>query len=314
MRANHLTRCRGAVPAQVTVGQRLEPDCDVKYSVKFMETYRRSTFTLNTVPEVHLPRAPLVKVLTQVQFSRTPSLVSDETEVAMADVLARYPIRRQVLAAGVAFSLGVAANQPMPFPQSPSIVRLFSDPAGAWQVTLSETSVALESFRYESRDDFCDRAQEVFTAVAELSRPPVVDRIGLRYIDRLTGEDLGRLNAYIAPELCVLYGALGEELGLEHSVSDSVIRIGDNERMQVRSGLLPPNGSFDPALPPLGEPSWLLDLDVFTVQGGIEFQPTDMGDRLRRYADHAYAFFRFATTDLFQEEFRRPLPTEAIHQ
>lgn len=286
----------------------------VKYSVKFMETHSRSAFVVDAVPEVHLPRAPLVKVLTQVQFSRTPALVSDETEMAIAEVLGRYPIRRQALAAGVAFSMGIAAGAPMPFPQSPSVIRLFTDPAGSWQVTVTETSVAVESFKYDSRDDFCDRAQEVLTAVAFVSRPPVVDRVGVRYIDRLTGNDLVRLNEYIVPELRVLYGAVGGGLVLEHSVSDTVIRIAENERMQVRSGLLPPNGGFDPALSPLPEPSWVLDLDVFTIQGGIQFEPAALGDRLRRYADHAYAFFRFATTDVFQEEFGRPLPQEALDQ
>lgn len=147
-----------------------------------------------------------------------------------------------------------------------------------------------------------------------VANPPVVDRVGLRYIDRLSGDQLNRLNDYVVPELRVLLGAVGGGMSLEHSVSDTLVRINENERMQVRSGLLPPNGSFDPALPALSVPSWVLDLDVFTVQGGFPFNPESLAARLRRYADHAYSFFRFATTDVFQEEFGRAVEQETVSE
>jgi hypothetical protein len=75
-----------------------------------------------------------------------------------------------------------------------------------------------------------------------------------------------------------------------------------SERLQVRSGLLPAGGGFDPALPVLPEPSWVHDMDVYTVQAGFAFDEDDLTLRLRRYAEAAYAFFRFATTDAFQDE------------
>jgi uncharacterized protein (TIGR04255 family) len=273
-----------------------------------MDANPRSAFALEPIPELHLRRAPLAKVLTQVQFSRTPALVSDEAEARLAEALQRYPVRRQGLATGIAFTIsggGAALTQP-----APSLMRLFSEATGAWQVTITETSVALETSSYDSRDDFCDRAQEILTAIASVAAPPVVDRVGLRYIDRLTGDQLVELSRYVVPQLRVLHGSVSQGLPLEYSVSDTLIRIADDERLQARSGLLPPNGGFDPALPPLNEPSWVLDLDVFTVLGGFPFDPAALGDRLRRYADYAYAFFRFATTDTFQAEFSRDAPRE----
>ena len=267
-------------------------------------------FTLQPVPEVHLPLAPLAKVLTQVQFSRTPGLVSDSAEAAIAEVLARYPVRRQGVAASFAFAFaGGGPAFPVAQP-APSAMRMFSEPTGTWQVTITETSVALETTGYDTRDDFCARATEVMVAVAAVALPPVVDRVGLRYISRLTGDDLGRIGEYIEPEFRVLHGAIGDGLSLEHSVSDSVLRIADDERMQIRSGLLPPGGGFDPSLAPLPEPSWLLDLDVFTVQGGFPFHPPALAARLRRYAEHAYSFFRYATTDDFQRAFAQPTPDQ----
>ena len=257
-------------------------------------------FTLETVPEVFLPRAPLAKVLTQVQFSRTPALVTAEAESALADRLERYPVRRHGMAAAIAVSLGVPG---VPMAPLASPMKSFSETTGTWQVTVTETSVALETTDYHTRDDFCERAHEVLMAVASVALPPVVDRVGLRYIDRLTGGYVGRVNEYVVPQLRVLHGSVDESLVLEHSVSDSMIRISDDERLQVRSGMLPPNGSFDPALAPVPEQTWVLDLDVFTVQAGFAFDPDELTSRLRRYADHAYSFFRFATTEALQSEF-----------
>jgi uncharacterized protein (TIGR04255 family) len=278
-----------------------------------MDNQRSPNFTLESVAEVHLPRAPLAKVLTQVQFSRTPALTSAELEEGLARALAPYPVRRQGLATGIALAIG-ASGGPLPLPQPPpTAVRIFAEAAGTWQVTITETSVALETSGYDSRDDFCDRAQVVLAAVASVAEPPVVDRVGLRYVDRLRGDQLRRINEYVVPQLRILHGSVGEGLSLVHSVSDTLVRIGENEMMQIRSGLLPPNGSFDPALPPMAEPTWVLDLDVFTVQGGFAFDPSSLSDRLRRYADHAYSFFRFATTDAFQAEFGRPAVHDEPH-
>ena len=263
-------------------------------------------FSLNPVPEIHLARAPLEKVLTQVQFSLTPDLVSEEGERTLAAALARYPVRRRGQALNVTISpaTGMIENK--------AVTTLsFADRAQTWTVTVMETAVALETTAYDSRGDFCDRAREVFDAVAAVATPPVVDRVGLRYIDRIRDPgDLQRLEAYINPRLRVLDGAVGDPLTVEHSVTDTILRIADDERLKVRSGLLPPAAAFDPVLLPIPEPSWVLDLDVFTMAGGFAFEPSALDERLRRYADHVYSFFRWATTDEFQRAFkdRQPAP------
>lgn len=259
-------------------------------------------FSPEPVAEIPLHSAPLAKVLMQVQYSRTPQLVSDTAEAEIADALGRYPVRRRQLAASI-FPAVVINGQPMQFAggAAPGTVLLFSDPASVWQVTVTEVAVSLETSDYSSRDDFCQRALEVFAAVAAVALPPVVDRVGLRYIDRLVGQDLARVSEYVIPQLQVLCGAAEPPVQIHHSVSETLIELTLKERMQVRSGLVPPGGGFDPALPGVGEPSWLLDMDVFTTEGGFPFDARELAERLRRYAESAYAFFRFATTDTFQK-------------
>lgn len=257
-------------------------------------------FSLTPVEEVHLHRPPLAKVLMQVQFSRTPRLVSDSAETVIAEAMGRYPVRRRQLAAAPAMFVN---GQPVAMPQAgPTPILTFADTAGTWQVTLTDTAVALETTAYESRDGFIERADEVFRAVADVTSPPVVDRVGLRYIDRLWGASLARVAEYVVPQLLVLHDGVGAELELQHSVTDSIIRTSPTEVLQVRSGLLPAGAGFDPALQSLPDPSWVLDMDAYTTEAGFPFNSAALTARLRSYSETIYAFFRWATTDVFEAD------------
>jgi uncharacterized protein (TIGR04255 family) len=261
-------------------------------------------FSLKPVPEVHLRSAPLAKVLMQVMFSRTPHLTSDSADEQLAETLGRYPVRRrQMVSAPTVVVNGMQV--PLPFASStilPTSVLTYSEPTGAWQVSLTDTAVALETTNYDSRDDFCDRALEVFRAVAAIALPPVVDRVGLRYIDRLSGKALERVPDYVIPELRALKDCVVPNLVVQHSATDSILEISATERLQVRSGLLPAGGGFDPSLQPLPVASWLLDMDMYTAAAGFPFDPDKLADRLRNYAEIIYAFFRFATSDIFEKD------------
>lgn len=261
-------------------------------------------FSLAPVDEVPLDYAPLAKVLMQVQFSRTPQLVADAAELLIAELLGRYPVRRRQVAA--AFPSLVVNGQMVDMSGSgqPSTVLLFSDTAATWQVSVTDTSVSLETSDYSSRDDFCGRAEEVLAALAAVALPPVVDRVGVRYIDRLVGDQLPRVPEFVIPQLQVLWGSVDPDLPVQHSITDSLIAISSAERLQVRSGLMPAGAAFDPALPVVSEPSWLLDMDVYTIQAGFAFDPSVLTSQLRRFAEAAYAFFRFATTPAFEHEHR----------
>lgn len=266
-------------------------------------------FSVTPVDEVRLYRAPLAKVLMQVQYSRTPQLVTDRAEALIAEALGRYPVRRRQITAGVPNVVVNGQQLQLPGGVTPGVALAFSDPKSVWQVTVTETAVALETTDYSTREDFCGRANEVFAAIASVALPPVVDRVGIRYIDRLTGEAVAEVPRYVLPELSALVGRMDSSLVLHHSISESQIEIGGEERMLVRSGLLPPGGAFDPALPALAVESWLLDMDVFTTQAGFAFDPDELTERLRRYGETVYAFFRFATTEAFQEAHRgEPAP------
>jgi len=221
-----------------------------------MEAQRMPKFSLTPVEEVQLHRAPLAKVLMQVQYSRTPQLVTDVAEAVMAETLGRYPVRRRQVTAGMAPNVVINGQQlQVPGSITPGVVLLFSDP-------------------------------------------------------KVAGPAVEQVPKYVIPELGALVGCVEAPLWLHHSITESQIEIGPNERMLVRSGLLPAGSSFDPALQPVGEPSWVLDMDVFTTQASFAFEPDKLTQRLRRYAETVYSFFRYATTEGFQDAHRgEPAPT-----
>jgi hypothetical protein len=63
--------------------------------------------------------------------------------------------------------------------------------------------------------------------------------------------------------------------------------------------MLPPGGTFDPLVPALDELTWRLDMDTSTTVGNLPFDPKILLERLDRFAEVAYACFRFAMTDDF---------------
>lgn len=255
----------------------------------------KELFSLNRLNEVPLEGGPLKQVVTQIQHSQTAELVSEAGEAAIAAELLEYPVRRRINNIGVS-PTGQTVEQ---------IGRTLSDVAGSWVVTLTENSISLQTTDYSSRDDFCSRAQSIFDAVQRVAPPPVVDRVGLRYINRIEESDFGKLDDYLNPRLMVLANATGDGMTLRHSISESLIELEPDDQLQIRTGMLPPGAAFTPGVEGSEGVSWTLDMDVFSGASPIYFQPDGLVRLLRRYSEHAYSFFRWATTESLHDRYRR---------
>ena len=105
-------------------------------------------FSVTPVDEVRLYRAPLAKVLMQVQYSRTPQLMTEGAEALIAEALARYPVRRRQITAAPNVVINGQQLQ-LPGNITPGVALSFSDPKNTWQVTVTETAVALETTRLQ---------------------------------------------------------------------------------------------------------------------------------------------------------------------
>jgi uncharacterized protein (TIGR04255 family) len=247
--------------------------------------------------EMPLKRAPLLRVIAQVRF---PVLMGIETseQVAPFQTALRnvYPVLRPEQVRRIVLDRRGQTEGP------PSQIWRFLDRAQGWRASLGSDFLALETSTYSSRRDFLDRFSFLLRALVEHFNPPTVDRLGVRYIDRVSGEHVTKAAAFLRPEISgVLSTSLRGRTSL--SLSEALLSPQEDASLRARWGLLPPNTTPDPsAIEPLGEPNWILDLDMFS-QRHTQFDADALSRAAAAYAERIYAFFRWAVTEKFLATF-----------
>lgn len=266
-----------------------------------MSTVILNPFTDEQLDEVRLEPAPLVKVVAQLRFPAVASIAHQAFISPFQEQLrGRYPVLRQEQEMqAVIAPQGIMA-------ESSTVWRLH-DVSGEWSVGLAPSSVSLETTSYSNRDDFIERLGEIFGALQALGEPPhviVFDRLGVRYINRLTGDDAttDSLRRFVRDEV---YGPLTIEMpdGMNFLASIAQAHFAlDGPQMQARWGRLPPGGAFLPGVEPVNEASWMLDVDVF-IEGPPprEFNAAEATEMARHASAHAYRFFMWAMRSEFIE-------------
>lgn len=244
--------------------------------------------------EIPLRNAPLVRVIAQVRFPVIASIEKREFIASFQEVLRdTYPVLRQEKTQGVVLGpQGVASTQS-------EVVWRFRDLDEQWRLSLAPEFIALETRSYTSRNDFLQRFQRALDGVVEHIGPKIVDRIGLRYIDRIAGPDLEDINKLVRPEMV---GILATPMALqaEQSVHEAILNVPESDaKLRARWGQVPPNSTVDPAaIEPQDTPSWLLDLDMFSTKSQA-FDTASLVMHAQAYAERIYTLFRWAVTDAF---------------
>jgi uncharacterized protein (TIGR04255 family) len=244
--------------------------------------------------EIPLRNAPLVRVITQVRFPLIASIEKREFIAPIQETLRHaYPILRQEMTHGFIFGAQGMA------PAQSQVVWRFRDVEGHWRASLAPDFIALETTAYSSRTDFFERLQVALNALNEHVGPKIVDRLGVRYIDRVIGQDVTNIANLIRPEMI---GILATPMAAyaQQALSESLFTIPDaGGHLLAQWGQIPPHGTVDPAaIEPVDTFSWLLDLDMFSVESR-PFATEDITIEARRYAERIYTFFRWAVTDEF---------------
>ena len=247
--------------------------------------------------EVPLTDPPLVRVIAQVRFPLIASLEKREFIASFQEAIREfYPVLRPEEGRSV-----VLGSQGAVDTRSNTLWR-FNEARGAWRVTLAPDFLALETTKYTSREDFMERLRLVLEALNEHVDPQVLDRLGVRYIDRVSGENLSALPQLVRPEVA---GILGSPLAARahRAVSENVFILpGNAGQITARWGLLAPQSTIDPgALDPIDEPSWILDTDAFqSFQTGSRRLDVDSAvEQARGFAERIYSIFRWAVTNEF---------------
>ena len=243
-------------------------------------------------PEVPLANAPLVRVIAQVRFPEILAVEQREFVAPFQEAIrAQFPVLRQEQMQGVLLGpLGFA-------PVKPQTAWRFSDVEGHWRLSLTPEFLALETSRYVSRLDLLSRLRAVLVALERHVEPRVTDRLGIRYVDRISGAAVDEIQHLVREEVRGISGTAAARHAA-HALSETVFAVGD-DRVLARWGTLPANATIDPAvIEPLAEKSWILDLDMYSA-APMPFSPDRLVDEARRYAERVYAIFRWAVTDAF---------------
>lgn len=248
--------------------------------------------------EVQLRDAPLVRVIAQVRFPLILSIEKADFVAPFQEAIRGiYPILRQEVAQGILVGAQwIASDRKL-------AAWRFADGEEAWHVSLAPGFLALESTAYTSRAEFLDRFGVAIAALHEHVKPGVVQRLGLRYIDRVTGQALDDIRQLVRPEML---GVIGVPPGssARQALSEALFDVPERrEQLLARWGLLPARSTIDPAgLEAIDEPSWVLDIDMFST-AQREFEPAAIVADARHYAERLYTFFRWVVTAEFLKRY-----------
>jgi uncharacterized protein (TIGR04255 family) len=242
---------------------------------------------------VPLPDAPLVRVIAQVRFPLVASIAKQDFIGPFQEAIrGDFPILR-------AERSQVVVGLPARVETGSTVAWRFHDAVGSWRVSLAPDFVALDTLSYTSRDDFLARFEQVITALQEHVDPKVLDRIGVRYVDRVVGDNLRDLKDLVRSEVL---GVMGTPFAgqVQQAVAENIFDLPDESgRLKARWGLVPARATIDPAAAPaVDEPSWVLDLDAFT-NGPLDLDIATVISRARRFAERIYSFFRWTVEDEF---------------
>lgn len=249
------------------------------------------------VESVPLPRSPLAFVVAQVRFPLVAAIAEQQFIAPFQErIRATYSDLNAETETEVTFTPDGARVK------EGSRIWRFSESDGPWEVALSSEFIALSTRRYTSRNDFLTRLATILSALVEWLEPRTVRRFGVRYIDRVTGPEATRdsMRAFVRPEVL---GATAVELPnsvrQNHSLTECEFRFDEDPPSSLRAkwGFLPANATFDPAVEPTSESSWVLDLDCSHNEGS--FDPKAILNVGQQFSDRIYRFYRWAVTDDF---------------
>lgn len=244
--------------------------------------------------KTQLDRSPLALVVCQVRFenvlavsdSRTMRLVHE----ALGDRSGPYPRAEPLSDQGVSIQLGAAGATTAAQPLQTGWRLRSRD--GGWSVALMPSHVALETTAYTTwSDDFRPRLAHLIEATAKHIAPETEQRLGLRYINRITAPPVTRpreWQGHIAPELLgvVLHNRLGP--GATAAQQQVDLEVDDGTQCSFRHGFF-----TDPARNQAL--TYVLDFDVYR-EGVSAFDPGDIMTTADAFNTVALQLFQQAIT------------------
>lgn len=244
-----------------------------------------------------LPRSPLELVVFQVRFDRHVAISDGRTatrlQQALADRAEGFDQISEVTAGEINVAVGPAGQA---VNEARSTGWRFGGATTA--AVLMPDHLALETSAYTTWEDFAPVLAAIVDATAEVVDPALEQRIGLRYVDRITELSLKTpldWSRYIREELLgpIRHPQLGPHVLSAHQ--QVVVDLDGEARCGLRHGPLENTAT--------NAVDYVLDFDIFR-QGGRPFDPDSIKDTAESFHTWALQLFHATVTDELLEYLR----------
>jgi len=261
-------------------------------------------FQLSQLEEIRLLDSPLAAVLFQVRFPAPVTSIQRALESGeLREVLStEFPYAQPQPIFNIVIQQGKTATPEA----TPASAWTLTDATQAWSLTISPDSIGLTTTNYKSRSDFLARARRIFEAIQSVANPPPIARLGVRYANRVAGDKMIDLHIALTDDIRQMQKmALAfPEGSILHAMNVLVYKwLNDGRAIQARWGLLPEGAVLDASIPPIGTPSWVLDVDCY-VDTPQPFDVDQLTSSIEDLAERDYNFFRWVFTDEGLKRFR----------
>jgi uncharacterized protein (TIGR04255 family) len=132
-----------------------------------------------------------------------------------------------------------------------------------WNVVVMPDFFSLETTRYEDWPDFCSRLEALMRAVAGAIEPALEQRVGLRFIDRITHPDVASAKDWGRWIDSSFLGPIAhEKIGAGVTASQQIVQLdaGDGRSLILRHGAARDSEAG-------GQWTYLIDQDCYVQRG-----------------------------------------------
>ncbi len=260
---------------------------------------------LPDVDHVVYKSSPLTLALCQVKFARTLSVAS-ASDVApfQRAIQDDYPI----LAGGMVEVNIEVVPSGVRLPQGQPADRWqFADLDDNWKVILAPDFLAIETRDYGDFGSFLERLKRALAALMEHINPPLINRIGLRYINEIRLSGLP-WSSVIRPELLGVLAVPPFAENLRQSFQELVFRYDQAYGINIQHGLFPVGTVVrpKPGVEVSDQPFYLLDLDAYwesPTQGGELPDIESICRRVKEFNRANYRLFRWCVAEEYVSRF-----------
>jgi uncharacterized protein (TIGR04255 family) len=256
-----------------------------------------------------LRRPPIIYALCQVKFPTIGPIDEVRAEAMHAAVRSDYPYR--VPQDTTEFSVAMGASLP-----SPAIRRswVLLDRRKASGFILDSTSLIYRTTAYADFAHFVGETMRGVRGMLESLEPAVIERIGLRFVDLIEGQDAEDLPKFIEPPL---YGFTPQVEGFVPQATQQFVRGQTPEGVlllrysRAKHGAALPPDLFDASLAGMRTPnsdreSVIIDIDHFRDNADLDPDPSQVQQLIERLQGPMSALFKSAVTPFAIEQWNTP--------